>query len=52
MAAAADVTIRTAQITPVIDRVFDFDDGGAAHKHLDSGGHFGKVIVRGPSGDR
>ncbi len=33
-------------IRPVIDRVFPFDDAVAAFKHLESGSHFGKVVVR------
>jgi NADPH:quinone reductase-like Zn-dependent oxidoreductase len=34
------------QTRPVIDRVFGFDEFPAALRHLDSGTHFGKVIVR------
>lgn len=36
---------RGAPIRPVIDRVFAFDDGGAAFAHLADGRPFGKVIV-------
>ncbi|MCE9561928.1 MAG: NAD(P)-dependent alcohol dehydrogenase [Planctomycetes bacterium] len=32
-------------ITPVIDRVFPFAEAPAAFKHLESGSHFGKVVV-------
>jgi NADPH:quinone reductase-like Zn-dependent oxidoreductase len=33
-------------IRPVVDRVFDFDQAQAAYRHLASGSHFGKVVVR------
>ena len=33
-------------LRPVVDRVFGFDDVGAALRHLESGAHFGKVCVR------
>lgn len=32
-------------ITPVVDRVFPFDDVKAAYRHLKSGAHFGKVVI-------
>jgi NADPH:quinone reductase-like Zn-dependent oxidoreductase len=32
-------------IKPVIDRVFPFADAPAAFRHLESGSHFGKVVV-------
>ncbi|WP_066267393.1 zinc-dependent alcohol dehydrogenase family protein [Hydrogenophaga palleronii] len=38
--------IDVAGIKPVIDRVFDFADARAAFAHLDSGAHFGKVVIR------
>jgi NADPH:quinone reductase-like Zn-dependent oxidoreductase len=31
---------------PVIDRVFGFDEFPAALRHLESGAHFGKIIIR------
>lgn len=34
------------QIRPVIDRVFGFDEAPAAYTHLQSGQHFGKVVIR------
>ena len=34
------------KIRPVIDRVFAFEDVPAAYRHLASGAHFGKVVVR------
>ena len=33
-------------IKPVIDRVFPFAEAAAAFRHLESGAHFGKVVVR------
>jgi NADPH:quinone reductase-like Zn-dependent oxidoreductase len=33
-------------IKPVIDSVFDFEEAGRAFKHMESGSHFGKVVVR------
>lgn len=34
------------QLRPIIDRVFDFADALAALAHLQSGSHFGKVVVK------
>jgi NADPH:quinone reductase-like Zn-dependent oxidoreductase len=34
------------QLRPVIDRVFPFAEAVAALRHLESGSHFGKVVVR------
>jgi NADPH:quinone reductase-like Zn-dependent oxidoreductase len=31
---------------PVIDRVFGFAEARAAYEHLQSGAHFGKVVIR------
>lgn len=36
-------------LKPVIDRVFPFEDAPAAYRHLQSGAHFGKVVIS--SGD-
>lgn len=33
-------------IKPVVDRVFEFDQAKEALQYLESGGHFGKVIVK------
>ncbi len=33
------------KLRPVIDRVFGFDEAGAALKHMESGSHFGKIVV-------
>jgi NADPH:quinone reductase-like Zn-dependent oxidoreductase len=38
--------IAMARIKPMIDRVFDFEDAREAFAHLESGSHFGKVVVR------
>jgi NADPH:quinone reductase-like Zn-dependent oxidoreductase len=38
--------IEVNQIRPVIDRVFSFDEAKAALAYLESGAHFGKVVVR------
>jgi NADPH:quinone reductase-like Zn-dependent oxidoreductase len=35
-----------AQIHPIIDRVFPFDEAPAAYAHLQSGKHFGKIVIR------
>jgi NADPH:quinone reductase-like Zn-dependent oxidoreductase len=43
---AMNQAIRVNQMHPVIDRVFDFDDAIAALKHMESGSHFGKVVIR------
>ena len=34
------------RITPVIDRVFDFEEAQAAYRHLQSQAHVGKVVIR------
>lgn len=38
--------IAQARLRPVIDRVFPFEEVPAAYKHLASGKHFGKVVIR------
>jgi NADPH:quinone reductase-like Zn-dependent oxidoreductase len=38
--------IELHQIRPVVDRIFGFDEFPAALRHLESGTHFGKVVVR------
>ncbi|MGO9599059.1 MAG: zinc-dependent alcohol dehydrogenase family protein [Isosphaeraceae bacterium] len=43
---AMNRAITVSQLHPVIDRVFDFQDAIGAFKHLESGSHFGKVVVR------
>jgi NADPH:quinone reductase-like Zn-dependent oxidoreductase len=34
------------QLRPVVDRVFAFEEAPAALRHLESGAHFGKVVIR------
>jgi len=38
--------IEAHRIEPVIDRTFGFTDAQAAYAHLQSGAHFGKVVIR------
>jgi NADPH:quinone reductase-like Zn-dependent oxidoreductase len=33
-------------IKPIIDKVFAFADAAAAYKHMASGAHFGKIVIR------
>jgi len=34
-----------AELRPVVDRTFDFEDGPEAYRYLDGGNHQGKVVV-------
>ena len=34
------------EIRPVVDRVFDFGEAPEAYRYLESGAHFGKVVIR------
>jgi NADPH:quinone reductase-like Zn-dependent oxidoreductase len=34
------------RMEPIVDREFDFEDAPAAYRHLESGSHFGKVVIR------
>ena len=43
---AMNKAIALAQMRPVVDRVFDFKDIGAALKHMEAAAHFGKICVR------
>ena len=38
--------LTATKIRPIIDRVFGFEEVPAAYRHLASGAHFGKVVVR------
>lgn len=38
--------VKKIDLRPLIDRVFAFDDVHAAFDYLESGGHFGKVVVK------
>jgi NADPH:quinone reductase-like Zn-dependent oxidoreductase len=33
-------------LKPIIDRVFSFDELPQALKHMESGAHFGKIVVK------
>jgi NADPH:quinone reductase-like Zn-dependent oxidoreductase len=35
----------TSEIKPVVDRVFSFDQAREAYRHMESGSHFGKVVI-------
>lgn len=43
---AMNRAIEAAALEPVVDRVFPFDQAGAAFAHLASGQHFGKIAIR------
>jgi len=34
------------RIKPIIDRTFDFKDAEAAFAWMDTGSHFGKIVIR------
>lgn len=38
--------ISVAKLKPVIDRVFDFDQAREAMQYMQSGAHFGKIVIR------
>jgi NADPH:quinone reductase-like Zn-dependent oxidoreductase len=41
-----NTAISTHRLEPIIDREFGFDDAPAAYRYLESGAHFGKVVIR------
>lgn len=43
---AVNRAIAANGIKPVIDKVFGFDEAIAAYKHMASGAHFGKIVIR------
>jgi NADPH:quinone reductase-like Zn-dependent oxidoreductase len=43
---AMNRAIEANGLKPVIDKVFDFADTPAAYKHMASGAHFGKIVIR------
>jgi NADPH:quinone reductase-like Zn-dependent oxidoreductase len=43
---AMNQSISESKLEPVIDRVFDFAQAPDAFRHLESGQHFGKVVIR------
>jgi NADPH:quinone reductase-like Zn-dependent oxidoreductase len=42
---AMNRAIAASELRPVIDRVFPFDEAPDAYRYLDSGSHFGKVVI-------
>ncbi len=46
MFAAMARAIAANVIKPVIDKVFAFDEAPAAYRHMASGSHFGKIVIR------
>ena len=42
----ADCKHEPGVLQPVIDRTFGFDEAIDAYRHLKSGAHFGKVVIR------
>ena len=43
---AMNRAIELARLRPIVDRVFEFSHAADALRHLESGAHFGKVVVR------
>ncbi len=43
---AMNAFITRHKLQPVVDRVFDFKDAQAAYDYMDSGNHFGKLVIR------
>lgn len=43
---AMNRAIRLHQLRPVIDRVFRFEETASALRYMESGAHFGKIVVR------
>jgi NADPH:quinone reductase-like Zn-dependent oxidoreductase len=41
-----NAAIAANQLKPVIDRAFGFDEVRAAYKYMESGAHFGKIVIR------
>lgn len=35
-----------SKVVPVVDKIFPFEQAKEALKYLESGGHFGKVVVK------
>ena len=46
MFAAMARAIEAHAIKPVIDKVFAFEETAAAYRHMASGAHFGKIVIR------
>jgi NADPH:quinone reductase-like Zn-dependent oxidoreductase len=45
MAAFMNAGVRLGALRPAVDRVFTLDDVVSAHRHLEKGGHAGKIVV-------
>jgi NADPH:quinone reductase-like Zn-dependent oxidoreductase len=43
---AMNAFISQHKLKPIVDRVFGFAEAPAAFEYLETGGHFGKVVVR------
>lgn len=43
---AMNKAIAVNKLKPVIDRVFNFDEAREALKHMESGSHFGKIVMK------
>ena len=43
---AMNRAIALKKMRPVVDRVFGFEQAGAAFEHMQSGVHFGKIVIR------
>jgi NADPH:quinone reductase-like Zn-dependent oxidoreductase len=43
---AMNRTIALHQLRPVVDRVFPFAEAPAAFRYMESGAHFGKIVIR------
>jgi NADPH:quinone reductase-like Zn-dependent oxidoreductase len=41
-----NTAIAAHRMEPIIDREFGFEEAPAAYRHLESGAHFGKVVIR------
>ncbi len=40
-----NAAIAANRLEPIVDRTFGFDEAAAAYRHLESGKHFGKVVL-------
>jgi NADPH:quinone reductase-like Zn-dependent oxidoreductase len=46
-----NAAIAGARLRPVVDRVFGFAEAREAFSHMESGSHFGKIVIRVASGE-
>ena len=42
---AMNSAISLHKLHPVVDRVFPFADAVEAYRHMESGAHFGKIVI-------